>query len=178
MNISRSFSVLLAATILAVTNPIFAEVLTPPSNLAGLKTLKERIGVELNLKGADEFGVEASEVVKRVRSTLDVTDLSFEKSTLSTPSLTVDIKGESAGNGGASFSVELVVRALIPSPLLADRSTDAILWRKLIANYHVARYDPAAKALIRPTGTLSDRVYETVIEVTRLLVADLKLVKE
>ena len=37
------------------------------------------------------------------------------------------ITGESAGGGGAEFTVEIVVRALVPSPFAKDRSIEAII---------------------------------------------------
>ncbi len=152
----------------------FADVSTPTSNLAGVKQVQERINVTLNLKGADEFGVGATEVTKIVRTALTSGGVSIAKGDYKIPSVHVAISGESAGGGGAEFTVELVVRALLPSPFAKDRSIEAIIWRSASTGRHLMRYDPASKDLVKPSGAISDRVYDTVREVAARLTADLK----
>ena len=172
------FGFLFSISLLALVGSVRAELVTPATNLSGLKAVQERINVELNLKGADEFDIEVSEVVNRVRTTLGVSALSFEKGDSSTPSLVVDIKGESAGNGGARFTVELIVRILVPSPFLPNRSADVIIWRTSVSSNQLTRFDPASKNFIKPNGIIKNRVYDSVMEASKLLMTDLRIANE
>lgn len=165
----------IAVAVLTSVGTAFADVTTPASNLAGVKQIQERIDVSLNLKGADEFAVEANEVIKIVRSALSVSGISLAKGDYKIPSVHVAITGESAGGGGAEFTVEIVVRALISSPFAKDRSIEAIIWRNSATGHHLMRYDPASKGLVKPSGTMKDRVYDTVREVAARLAADAKV---
>jgi hypothetical protein len=166
---------LIATVIFAANGSALADVTTPASNLAGLKQVQERINVSLNLKGADEFGVEANEVIKIVSSALRSSGISRAKGDYKVPSVHVAITGESAGGGGAEFSVELVVRALVPSPFAKDRSIEAIIWRDSATGHHLMRYDPASKGLVKPSGAIKDRVYDTVRQVATRFVEEAKV---
>jgi hypothetical protein len=152
-----------------------ADVTTPASNIAGMRQVQERIDVSLSIKGADEFGVEASEVIKIVRSALSHAGVSVAKGSYEIPSVHVAITGERAGGGGADFTVELVIRAQIPSPFAKDRSIDAIIWRNSAADSQHMRYDPASKGFVSPSGAIKGRVYDTVREVAARLAADAKI---
>ena len=165
----------IAIVVLISAGTAFADVTTPASNLAGVKQIQERIDVSLNLKGADEFAVEANEVIKIVRSALSSSSISVLKGDYRTPSVHIAITGESAGGGGAEFTVEIVVRALVPSPFAKDRSIEAIIWRYSATGHHLMRYDPASKGLVKPSGTIKDRVYDTVREIAARLAADAKV---
>lgn len=165
----------IAAAVFTASGSALADVTTPASNLAGVKQVQERIDVSLNLKGADEFGVEANEVIKIVRSALSSGGISMAKGDYKVPSVHVAITGESAGGGGAEFTVELVVRALVPSPFAKDRSIEAIIWRNSATGHHIMRYDPASKGLVKPSGAIKDRVYDTVRQVTTRLVEAAKV---
>lgn len=165
----------ITAAALTSIGTALADVTTPASNLAGVKQIQERIDVTLNLKGADEFAVEANEVIKIVRAALSSSGISTTKGDYKIPSVHVAITGESAGGGGAEFSVEIVVRALVQSPFAKDRSIEAIIWRNSATGYHLMRYDPASKGLLKPSGTIKDRVYDTVREVAARLAADAKV---
>lgn len=166
---------LLAMALLTSASPALADFSTPASNLAGVKQIQERINVSLNLEGADEFGVETNEIIKIVRSALSSSGISMTKGDYKMPNVHVAIAGESAGVLGAAFTVELVVRALVPSPFAKDRSIEAIIWRSSATGRHIMRYDPASKGLVKPSGTLKDRVYDTVREVATRLAADAKV---
>jgi len=159
----------------ASSNLVLADVATPASNLAGLRQVQERIDVTLSLKGADEFAVESSEVINIVRSALRSSDILMAKGIYETPSVHVAIVGESTGGGGAAFSVEIVIRALIPSPFAKDRSIDAIIWRKSAISKHFQLYDPVSKGFVSPNGDIKDRVYDSVREVVARLAADAKI---
>ncbi len=165
----------IATIVLTGTSAAFADVTTPASNLAGVKQVQERIDVSLSLKGADEFAVEANEAIKIVRSALSSSGISISKGDYKIPSVHVAITGESAGGRGAEFTVEIVVRALVPSPFAKDRSIEAIIWRNSATGHHLMRYDPASKGLVKPSGTIKDRVYDTVREVAARLAADAKV---
>jgi hypothetical protein len=162
-------------TLLAITSAAGSTALaqTPASNLAGVKQIQERIDVTLNLSGADEFGVEAGEIVKIVRGALASAGVTVAKGNEKTPSVEVLITGESSG-GGATFTVEIVVAALLPSPFAKDRSIQAIIWRASVEGKHLIRFDPAAKELVKPTGPMKERVYDSVREVAQRLAAALK----
>lgn len=165
----------IAVAVLTGAGTALADVTTPSSNLAGVKQIQERIDVSLNLKGADEFAVEANEVIKIVRSALSSSGISVVKGDYKIPSVHVAITGESAGGGGAEFNVEIVVRALVSSPFAKDRSIEAIIWRNSATGHHLMRYDPASKGLVKPSGTIKDRVYDTVRGVAARLAADAKV---
>lgn len=166
---------LMPLVMLACANQAFAEVTTPASNLSGVKQLQERIDVSLNLKGADEFGVEANEVIKIVRSTLNSCGISTASEGYEIPSVHVEITGESTGGGGAKFNVEIAIHALLPSPFADERSIDAIIWRYSASGDHLMRYDPASKGMVSPSGTINSRVYDAVHAVTSRLVTDAKI---
>jgi len=146
---------------------------TPASNLTGIKQVQERIDVALNLTGADEFGVDPAEVVKIVRAALRSAGVAVERGDQRTPTVKVLIAGESSG-GGATFNVEILVTALLPSPFAKERTVQAILWRDAAAGKHLIRYDPAAKELVKPTGPMKERVYDSVREVSLRLASALK----
>jgi hypothetical protein len=164
----------IATAMLYSAGSALADATTPASNLAGMTQLQDRIDVSLNLKGADEFAVEANEVVKIVRSTLNSSGISLVKGDYRVPSVRVAIAGQSAGGGGADFTVEIVVRALLPSPFAKERSVDAIIWRSSATGHHLMRFDPASKALVKPSGAIKDRVYDSVREVAARLAADVR----
>jgi len=170
--ISRGLLLNVIAAVFAVS--AYAQSPTPASNLAGIKQLRERVDVSLSLKGADEFGVEAGEVAKIVRTTLLASGLTFAKGDFKMPGIQISVQGESTGGGGAQFAVELVVTALLPSPFVKERSIQAIIWRGTASGHHLQRYDPATKELIKPTGLIRDRVYESVKEVASRLASDAK----
>ena len=139
------------------------DVLTPAANLAGVKQMHERIEVSLDLKGAEEFSIDASEVSKIVRTALGSAGVALVgPGDYKVPSVHVRIAGESTGLGGANFSVEVVVSSTIPSPFAKDRSVNVIVWRAAGTASQIVRFDPAAKDLVKPSGTIRDRVYETV----------------
>ena len=125
-NLPKSFSMFrfmligfLVAILLSIPiDSVRAEIITPATNLSGLKSLKERINVELSLKGADEFDIEVSEIVNRVRTTLGLIGLSFEKGDASTPSLVVDINGESVGHGALDLKLSYLFAYLFHPHLL------------------------------------------------------------
>lgn len=127
----------------------------------------------LNLSGADEFGVEAAEIVKIVRAALASAGVTVAKGNERTPSVKVSVTGESSG-GGATFTVEIMVAALLPSPFAKDRSIQAILWRTSAVGKHLIRFDPAAKELVKPSGPMKERVYDSVREVSLRLASALK----
>lgn len=161
--------------IFANAGPVLAEVTTPPSNLSGVWQVQERIDVSLSLKGADEFGVESSEVIKIVRAAIIQSGIAFVKGDIGTPSIHVDITGVSAGGGGAEFLVEMVINASIPSPFATDRSIEAIIWRASAAGRHLMRYDPVAKGMVKPIGAIKDRIYDAIREVTTRFATDAKI---
>ena len=165
----------IAVAVLAGVATAFADVTTPASNLAGVKQAQERIDVSLNLKGADEFAIEANEVIKIVRSALSSSGISTAKGDHKTPSVHVAITGESTGGGGAEFTVELVIRARVPSPFAKDRSIEAIIWRESAAKRHIAYYDPVLHSIVEPSGTIKDRVYDAVRKVAAQLATDAKV---
>lgn len=148
---------------------------TPASNLAGIKTVREPIEVSLALKGASEFALDATEVAKIVRTFLATTSVSIAKSDQATPSIEILISGEaSGGTGTGSYQVEILVKAILPSPFAKDRNIHAVLWRDGAKGSHILRYDSAAKELIKPSGALKERVYDSVREVSLRLASAFK----
>ena len=168
-------SLFMLLVMLSCANFVFADVISPASNLAGVRQVRERIDVSLSLKGADEFGIESSEVITIVRSALISSGISIAKGGYEIPSVHIAVAGESAGGGGARFSVEIVIRVLIPSPFAKNRSIDAIIWRNSASGNHIMRYDPASKGFVAPKGLIRDRVYDAVREVATRLAADAKI---
>jgi hypothetical protein len=156
-------------------NQVLADTIMPISNLAGVKQIQERIDVSLNLKNADEFGIESSEIIKIIHSVLSPSSISILKGNYETPSIYVDISGESSGGGGAQFSVEICVRAFVMSPFAKGRSIDVIIWQNSALGNHLMRYDPVLKSTVKPSGAIKDRVYDSVREVATRLVADAKI---
>lgn len=142
-------------------------------SLTGIKQVNERIDVILNLVGADEFSLDAAEIAKIVRSSLASANVSLVKGDYKTPAVKVLISGKSSG-GGAHYTVELVVTALLPSPFAKERSISAIVWRDTATAEHLIRFDPAAKELVKPTGPIRERVYDTVREVALRLASGLR----
>jgi hypothetical protein len=151
-----------------------ADELTPASNLAGIKIVQEKIDVSLNLKGANEFGVDANETVRIIRAALASSGITMIKGDYNTPIVHVSIDGESSGGGGAQFTVEVVVRTLLPSPFLKERTIEAIIWRGTAAGHQLLRFDPAAKELVKPTRSINESVYDTVREVAAHLASEIK----
>lgn len=154
---------------------MFADIITPASNLAGVKQIQERIDVSLNLERADEFGIESSEIIKIVHSALSSSSISITKGSYETPSIHVAISGESSGGGGAQFSVEIVVRTIVTSPFAKGRSIDVIIWRNSAIGNHLMRYDPILKSVVKPSGAIKDRVYDSVREVATRLATEAKI---
>ena len=158
---------------LAFGTCVSAQAQTPASNLAGIKQLHERIDVAFNLTGAGEFGLDAGEITKIVRAALTSTAVVFAKGDHTTPSIKVLIAGESSGGGG-SYEVELLVTAMVPSPFANERSIQAILWRDSVKGAHHLRFDPAAKEIVKPSGPMKERVYDSVREISLRLASAFK----
>lgn len=148
--------------------------LTPSENLVGINKVHEKISVSLSLKGAEEFRVDPDEVKKIVRSALSSVGVATNGSGLSVPMVSASIAGESTGGGGARYTVELFVRATIPSPFAQNRSVKAIFWHTVASGEETMRYDPAAMGLVKPNGPINERVYASVREVAARLAAELK----
>jgi hypothetical protein len=165
--------VMILATTLAAL-PAVADALTPSSNLAGITKVHEKISVVLNLKGAEEFGVDPDRIKAAVRKKLKSAGVATDGAGIGTPMVTASVVGEATGGGGARYVVELVVKATIPSPFTQNRSVQAIFWRGVASGEDMMRYDPASKDLVKPTGPLDERVYASVEEVALHLASDFK----
>jgi len=151
-------------------------ITTPASNIAGMRQVQDRIGVSLSIKGADKFGIDSNEVIKIVRAALSGTGVSLKKNGYDeVPRIHVSITGESTGGGGAAFTIELVIRAQIPSTFAKGRNIDAIIWRNSIADRHIMTFDPISKSFVVPSGAIKDRVYNATREVATHLAADIKI---
>jgi hypothetical protein len=150
---------------LAVTSVVHADEPTPAANLVGIKEINQRVTVSLQVKGADEFRVDPERVdpekVKRiVLDALSGAGISAKKTDTALPMLSVSLSGESTGGGGASYAVELFLRAHLPSPFAKERSIEAIIWKGSSSGREMMRFDPAAKKLGSPgipviTGQIS-----------------------
>jgi hypothetical protein len=171
---SRALVALALPVILVSATPIvaFADELTPSSNLAGIKKVHEKISVALDLKGADEFRIDAEQIKTRVRKELNAAGLTMDGSGTGLPMVKAIVAGEATGGGGARYLVELVVMANMPSPFIRNRSVNAIVWRGVSSGDEAMRYDPTAKGLLSPRDPINERVYASVQEVASRLAAD------
>lgn len=159
---------------LEVTHVIHAYESTPAANLVGIKEINQRITVSLQLKGADEFRVDPEHIKRIVVNTLSSGGISVKKTDTALPMLSVSITGESAGGGGASYTVELFLRAYLPSPFTKGHSIEAIIWKASSSGQEMMRFDPVAKKLVEPGGPINERVYGSVHEIAVRLIKDLK----
>lgn len=152
----------------------FSDELTPSWNLTGIEKLHEKIIVHLNLKGAEEFKVDAEEIRKILRGVLTNAGVDVNGSEVGFPMIGVSIAGESTGGGGARYTIEVYIRANIASPYAKGRSVQIILWYGCVTAEENMRYDTVSKGLIKPTSAINDRVYSSVREVASRLASDFK----
>jgi len=150
-----------------------ADELTPWTNLAGLKRFSPPVHVSLNLRGAEELGLNATDIQSVVVKELTNAGLLGSKST-DLPLLQVVITGEGTGGGGASYTVEALITSYIPSPFTAARTIQAIIWRGTRSEHQAMTYDPKLKKIINPPGTPKERIHTTVLNVIRELIGDLR----
>lgn len=174
MNARAGFWLLVLVTLLLRGTAALADDLTPYMNLAGITKVHEKLSVSLNLKGAEEFRIDAEKVINAVRKALTSTGVATDGSGIGVPMVSVWIAGQSTGGGGALYTVELIVRATIPSPFTKNRSVEAIFWRAVANGEETMRYDPASKDFVKPSGQIDERVYGSVQEVASWLAIDLK----
>ena len=174
MNKKHILSLLLIILVLISSTGVFADELTPAWNLSGINKLHEKIIVNLNLKGAEEFNIDADEIRKIIRSTLSIVNVDVNGSETMLPMLGVSISGISSGGGGARYTIEVYVRDTIKSPYAKDRSIQIILWYGVASAEDNLRYDVISKGLVKPTGSIKDRVYNTVRAVASRLSSDFK----
>lgn len=174
MTIKITFSLLLFVCIFFSSSSAFSDELTPSWNLTGIDKLHDKIIVNLNLKGAEEFKVDAEEIRKILRSVLANADVNVNGSEVVFPMIGVSIAGESTGGGGARYTVEVYIRASIASPYSKGRSIQIILWYGRVTGEENLRYDTVSKGLIKPTGAIKDRVYNSVRDVASRLASDFK----
>jgi hypothetical protein len=146
--------------------------------LVGISEIHDRIAVNVTLKGAEEFRIDAEEVKKIFLGMLKTSDIATTASSSRLPILKTSITGETTGGGGAKFAVEVNIVLSIPSPFAENRSIDVILWRGSRSREEIMRYDPIAKDFVKPTVPIRDRVYEVVRELASQLAADFKKAKE
>lgn len=165
----RKLAFLLFVTGAVVTS---ADELTPWRNLAGLKRFSPSVHVTLALRGAEELGVNASEIQALVFRELTKEGLVGLKST-DLPQVQILISGEGTGGGGASYSVETLVTTYVPSPFGAKRTIQAIVWRGTVSDHQAMTYDPKLKKILNPPGSPKDRIHATVQEVVRSLIRDI-----
>jgi hypothetical protein len=164
---------LVVAALLFVPRFALGDLATPASNLAGLKQFRDRVNVTLDVKGADEFKLDPSEIIKIVRAALLTTGVTFTAGDYATPSVHIAISGESSG-GAMEFRVDMAVRALMASPFAKDRSIEGIVWQRSYVGRHLVRYDPASKGLVKPVGPMNERVYDAARELAHRLPEDIK----
>lgn len=172
--IKNSISLFLFVCIFLSSPSAFSEELTPSWNLSGIDKLHEKIIVHLNLKGAEEFKVDADEIRKILRGTLTNADVDVNSSEVGLPMIGASIAGESTGGGGARYTVELYIRATMASPYVKGRSIQIILWYGCVTGEENMRYDPISKGLIKPSSAINDRVYNSVREIASQLASDFK----
>jgi hypothetical protein len=161
------------ALLIFVTTSVLARAdeLTPWTNLAGLKRFSPSVHVMLTLRGAEELGVNAKEVQALVLTELAKEGLVGPKST-DLPQVQVLISGEGTGGGGASYTVETLVTAYVPSPFGANRTIQAVVWPGIESEQQAMTYDPKRKKIIKPPGAPKHRIRATVLEVVRSLIGD------
>jgi hypothetical protein len=109
-----------------------------------------------------------------VRDALALAAVSANGSGSGTPIVGVSVTGRSTGGGGASYTVEVFVKATVPSPFAKNRSAEAVFWRGVASSDEGMRFDPASKGFIKPTGPINERVYASVREVAGRLASDLR----
>jgi len=151
----------------------------PASNLAGIDKVYERIGVTLNLEGADEFGIDPQKIIAIFSEALNRAGVSIDGTGAGLPLLSVEISGAATGGGGARFSVEAVIRVTgLPSPYVQNRSIEAIIWRKSLSNEELNRFDPIANQLVEPPAPLQSRVYDIARQVALTLESDFRRARQ
>ena len=174
MNTRTGFRLLVLFTLLLLGAVALADDTIPSTNLAGIMKVHEKLSVSLNLKGAEEFRVDPEKVKSAIRKALTSAGVATDGSGIGVPMVSVSISGQSTGGGGARYTVELIVRATIPSPFTKNRSAEAIFWRSVATSEETMRYDPASKDFVKPGDQIGERVYGSVQEVTSRLASDLK----
>lgn len=174
MNIRTSFQLLVLFTLPLLGAVALADDSTPFTNLVGITKVHEKMSVSLNIEGAEEFRVDPERVSSIVRKTLISAGVGADGSGIGVPMVSVSIAGQSTGGGGARYTVELIVRATIPSPFTKNRSVEAIFWRAVATSDEMVRYDPESKDFIKPSSQIGERVYGSVQEIASRLESDLK----
>ena len=174
MNIKNAFYLFLLGCIFFSPSNAFSDELTPSWNLSGIDKLHEKIIVHLNLKGAEEFKVDAEEIRKILRGALSNAGVDVNSTEVGFPMIGASIVGESTGGGGARYTVEVFIRANIASPYAKGRSIQIILWYGCVTGEENMRYDSISKGLVKPTSAINDRVYNSVREVASRLASDFK----
>jgi len=157
----------------AVAIHAIAQDLTPAGNLTGITIVSEKISVALDLMGAEEFKLDAQKITAIVRDALMEAGVGTNGSGIGTPKVSVGISGQSSGRGTGQYTVEVVVRATIPSPFAKNRNVDAIFWRGAASGEQTLRFEPGV-GIIEPSGTIDERVYTSIREVAARLAADFK----
>ena len=174
MNVRTSFWLLMLFALILRGAVALADDTTPFTNLAGITNVHEKLSVSLNLKGAEEFRVDTEKVRSTVRKALTSAGVGTDGSGIGVPIVSVSIAGQSTGGGGARYTVELIVRATIPSPFTKNHSVEAIFWRSVATSEETMRYDPTSKDFIKPSDQIGERVYGSVQEIASWLESDLK----
>jgi hypothetical protein len=146
--------------------------------LVGISEVHDKITVDIDIKGAEEFRIDAEKVKKIFLGMLKTVDIATTASGSKLPMFKTSISGEATGGGGAKFTVEVNIVLSIPSPFAENRSINVILWRGSRSREEIMRYDPIAKDFVKPSGPINDRVYEVVRELASQLAADFKKAKE
>ena len=58
----------MAALFFVFIDPVFAEEITPATNLAGIKKVHDRITINLNLQGAEDFHIDPERIKTAIRT--------------------------------------------------------------------------------------------------------------
>lgn len=142
-------------------------------NLVGLTAVLDKIPIQIDLQGAEDFDLKVDRLRNLVVERLKKEGL-LPGSGTQLPTLSVSIVGRSGGNGGADYSIELTLTARVQSPFTKERTIVATIWQASQSDHQLMSYDPTKQKLMKPPGPLNRRVEITLGQLLERFVADVR----
>jgi len=132
-------------------------------NLEGLKTINERITIEINVSADESFNLDEGKIRDVIKKKLR--DMKLQINGKSNNSLFLNIDGKTTGGGGSQHTIKLSLLSRIPSPFKTENKIQTILWFTERHESNVMRFDPDKKKIVNVKGSINSRVYGTVDDI-------------